>query len=29
LIQDWQYTPTEQGALFKAALQGRPLPAED
>ncbi len=29
LIRDWQYTPTEQGALFKAALQGRPLPAED
>jgi aryl-phospho-beta-D-glucosidase BglC (GH1 family) len=29
LIRDWQYTPTEQGALFKAALQGRPLPPED
>jgi hypothetical protein len=29
LISDWQFTPTEQGALFKAAMLGRPLPSED
>jgi len=29
LIRDWQYTPTEQGELFRAALSGRPLPPED
>jgi endoglucanase len=28
LIEDWAFTPTEQGRLWKAALQGRPLPPE-
>ena len=28
LIEDWSFTPTEQGRLWKAALLGQPLPAE-
>jgi hypothetical protein len=28
LIEDWSFTPTEQGRLWRAALLGRPLPAE-
>jgi aryl-phospho-beta-D-glucosidase BglC (GH1 family) len=28
LVRDWRFTPTEQGELWQAALQGRPLPAE-
>lgn len=29
LIRDWQFTPTEQGALFRAAMLGQPLPPEE
>jgi hypothetical protein len=28
LIQDWSFTPTEQGRLWRAAMLGQPLPAE-
>lgn len=28
LIRDWDFTPTEQGAFFRAALRGEPSPAE-
>ena len=28
LVQDWSFTPTEQGRLWKAALLGQPLPPE-
>ncbi len=29
LIEDWAFTPTEEGALFKAALLGQPLPPDE
>jgi len=28
LIQDWSFTPTEQGRRWRAALLGQPLPPE-
>lgn len=28
LVRDWAFHPTESGAFFKAALQGKPLPPE-
>jgi endoglucanase len=28
LVQDWSFTPTEQGLLWKAAMLGQPLPPE-
>jgi len=28
LIRDWSFAPTEQGEVWKAALQGKPLPRE-
>jgi endoglucanase len=29
LIEDWSFTPTEQGLLWKAAMLGQPLPATE
>lgn len=28
LIRDWDFTPTEEGAFFRAVLRGEPLPIE-